>query len=451
MNTDNRKFKVILTRRLAQQVDASESEATLTPLPRTANDHTDVQNGDTSIECCTLVHRELCSDDDVDNSFGQRLRNGADHDEAVDTSVGGRINDSERKAVNQFYPFSVIDFLVINVSVVFFCIDFMTDILLAKDYYDDGMMLEFALTSSFVAGSFLVTGILSSIWHAQEKSRRNICLIILAFPFATIERNIKYAFHGCKSKLKGSNEYYHYIEMIYTDRDASLLRMFDAFIESAPQLVLQIYLILREQENLKNCEDVEVHSHILRMLTVLSSWVSVSWSVTAYYRALRVSNAMHKTQQKTVLAATGYFLWRSFEIGPRVLALVLMILINPIIFALIVVFHWFAVVTWSFATKAMPYEKLHDNAIFIVLIGFVQVFSFMNISPGKSRYHALLYYTFFYIENIVILILWIIAKKESYCPWIYYGAIGVVASGIVFTLVFNACFYKLCHPKTGIL
>lgn len=48
--------------------------------------------------------------------------------------------------------------------------------------------------------------------------------------------------------------------MIYTDRDASLLRMFDAFIESAPQLVLQIYLILREQENLKNCEDVEVHS-----------------------------------------------------------------------------------------------------------------------------------------------------------------------------------------------
>lgn len=188
MNTDNRKFKVILTRRLAQQVDAGESEATLTPLPRTANDHTDVQNGDTSIECCTLVHRELCSDDDVDNSFGQRLRNGADHDEAVDTSVGGRINDSERKAVNQFYPFSVIDFLVINVSVVFFCIDFMTDILLAKDYYDDGMMLEFALTSSFVAGSFLVTGILSSIWHAQEKSRRNICLIILAFPFATIER-----------------------------------------------------------------------------------------------------------------------------------------------------------------------------------------------------------------------------------------------------------------------
>lgn len=30
-------------------------------------------------------------------------------------------------------------------------------------------------------------------------------------------RNIKYVFYGCKSKLKGSNEYYYYIEMIYID------------------------------------------------------------------------------------------------------------------------------------------------------------------------------------------------------------------------------------------
>ena len=47
--------------------------------------------------------------------------------------------------------------------------------------------------------------------------------------------------------------------MIDADRDASFLRMFDAFIESAPQLVLQIYLILKEQENMESCEDIEVH------------------------------------------------------------------------------------------------------------------------------------------------------------------------------------------------
>lgn len=82
-------------------------------------------------------------------------------------------------------------------------------------------------------------------------------------------RNIKYVIHGCMSKRKESNKYHHYIEMILTDRDASLLRMFDAFIESAPQLVLQIYLILREQENLKNCENIEVHNRKFLLSSLL--------------------------------------------------------------------------------------------------------------------------------------------------------------------------------------
>ena len=160
---------------------------------------------------------------------------------------------------------------------------------------------------------------------------------------------------------------------------------------------------------------------------------------------------MHTTQQRPLRAAVGYFMWRVFEIGPRVVALVLIILMNPIIFLLTVVFHYIAVVTWSFATKVKPYEKLHVNIAFVLCIGFVQVFSFMHTSVGKSRYHALLYYTFVYIENIVILTLWIVLKKESFCQWIYYGAVGIVASGIVMNLVFIACYCKLCHPKTGIL
>ncbi|XP_061194318.1 XK-related protein 6-like [Saccostrea echinata] len=479
-NHENRKCKVILTRRLADQRKVDVEGVCLRPIRN--GQHVEFTNQriyDRESRCflCTS------SADEVDHLVGLRV----DHLETGDSSVGVGVDESKKKngqhvelqtrdsttenpgafetrgsnrggvrvdeskkKTNQFYPFSCIDFIGISISLIFFCIDVFTDILLAKSYYDDGMMFECVLTSSLVAAAFLVTGILSSIWHTQEPSRRNICLLILMFPFATIERNITYVFHGCKSKQKGINKHYHYIEMIYNDRDASLLRMFDAFIESAPQLVLQIYLILKEQENLKDCEDISIHSHILRLLTVLSSWASVTWSVTAYYRALRVSNAMHKTRQKTIFAATGYFLWRAFEIGPRVLALVMIILMNGIIFAVTVVFHWIVVITWSFATKMRPYKKTHENIIFILFVGFVQIFSFMNVSPGKSRYHALLYYLFFYTENITILILWILAKNISFCPWIYYGSIGIVSGGLMFNLVFIISFYKLCHPNTAI-
>jgi hypothetical protein len=35
--------------------------------------------------------------------------------------------------------------------------------------------------------------------------------------------------------------------MVYEDADATLLRLFECFMESAPQLVLQIYILLRDQ------------------------------------------------------------------------------------------------------------------------------------------------------------------------------------------------------------
>ncbi|XP_062614144.1 XK-related protein 6-like [Saccostrea cucullata] len=424
---ENRKCKVILTRRLADQLNVDLEGLCLKPVRN--GHHVQLQNGEST----------------ADNPSASEGKNSEDE---TDNLVGGRADQSE--AVDPLYPFSCIDFIGVSISVVFYCFDVFTDILLAKSYYDDGMTFECVLTSSVVAAAFLVAGILSSIWHTQEQPRQNVCLLVLMFPFATIERNITYLVHGYRSKQKGSKKHYHYIEMIYNDRDASLLRMFDAFIESAPQLVLQIYLILKEQENLKDCEHISIHSHIIRLLTVLSSWISVTWSVTAYYRALRVSNAMHKTRQKTVFAAMGYFLWRAFEIGPRVMALVMIILMNDIIFAITVAFHWIVMVTWSFATKMRPYKKTHENIIFILLVGFVQIFSFMNVSPGKSRFHALLYYLFVYTENIIILIIWILAKNSSFCPWIYHGSIGIVSSGFVFNIVFIISFYKLCHPKTAI-
>ena len=194
MNTEIRKSKVIFTRRLAQQLQTDENETTLENFSNGANGNT---------EDCGI---SLKLKTDENETRLENFSNGANgHTEERGTSsrdgmVGVDPNDDDvdpfiviqaddlKKSSYQFYPFSAIDFISINVSVVFFCIDFLTDILLAKDYYDEGMMFECALTSSLVAASFLVTGILSFFWHAQEKPRRHLCLVFLTFPFATIER-----------------------------------------------------------------------------------------------------------------------------------------------------------------------------------------------------------------------------------------------------------------------
>ncbi|XP_078310953.1 uncharacterized protein LOC144617635 isoform X2 [Crassostrea virginica] len=154
---------------ISSKLKTDENETTLENFSNGTNGHTE-ERGTSSRDSMVRVNISVDSSEEV----GSFTRNRS---------------DDLKKPSNQFYPFSAIDFISINVSVVFFCLDFLTDILLAKDYYDEGMMFECALTSSLVAASFLVTGILSSFWHAQEKPRRNQCLIFLTFPFATIERH----------------------------------------------------------------------------------------------------------------------------------------------------------------------------------------------------------------------------------------------------------------------
>ena len=67
--------------------------------------------------------------------------------------------------------------------------------------------------------------------------------------YFTIYRQIEYIYHGWKSRSANVSEekrYKHYKQMLYEDADAGMLKMFEAFLEAAPQLVLQMFIILTE-------------------------------------------------------------------------------------------------------------------------------------------------------------------------------------------------------------
>lgn len=65
-------------------------------------------------------------------------------------------------------------------------------------------------------------------------------------------RNVEYIHYGFKSKsrsLSESERRYFYKMVLCENADAAMLRMIEAFLESAPQLVLQIYIIMTEANN----------------------------------------------------------------------------------------------------------------------------------------------------------------------------------------------------------
>lgn len=71
--------------------------------------------------------------------------------------------------------------------------------------------------------------------------------------FHFLNRNLVFIKHGWLSRKSRSEEKFkHYQQMMKDGRDVSLLRMFDSFVESAPQLIIQIYIAMHHpsQESL---------------------------------------------------------------------------------------------------------------------------------------------------------------------------------------------------------
>ncbi|XP_062615284.1 XK-related protein 6-like [Saccostrea cucullata] len=375
-------------------------------------------------------------------------------DEHVTLIVDENTSTTNDKNYNQPYPFTILDFLGIALSIVLFVFDVVTDILLALEYNNHGRIVECVLTSSVVIASFLVTGSLSTIWYLQDVRGPfgkvgKFLFLVVAFPFSTIIRNFSYLKHGCLSRRSRDKKIktIHYNEMKQTDLDASFLRMFDAFFESAPQLIIQVYIAIHDTPQ------QAIHLELLRAVTIASSLAGLAWSVTGYYRALRIFNATSGLKANTICGAMGYFLWRVFEIGPRITAFVMLISVEgngPYYIVFGVLFHWMIMITVAFFKNVKAYESTLHNILFIVFIGFVQIISFMNLSRGKSRAIIIAYYSLFHVENAVMVALFVFWGDVYKSSWVYIAIISVASSGIVLCTLFMLMYYALCHPKVSL-
>lgn len=68
--------------------------------------------------------------------------------------------------------------------------------------------------------------------------------------FFNLLRHIEYIYHGIKSRAKyqpQNMKEHHHQQMLLEDTDAGLMRMLEGFLEAAPQLILQMYILITER------------------------------------------------------------------------------------------------------------------------------------------------------------------------------------------------------------
>lgn len=153
--------------------------------------------------------------------------------------------------------FSLLDAASLVFSITSFFLDMVTDIAVACFHYLNNDYWYCGLTVAFIVLPTLVTSGVSLRWYILDsqlessepvsKGRwiaRFVFHIIQVGPVIRYYESLQY---GLKFRETQDEEEKRrvYMKMIYEDADATMLRLFESFMESAPQLMLQMYIITK--------------------------------------------------------------------------------------------------------------------------------------------------------------------------------------------------------------
>ncbi|XP_070555145.1 XK-related protein 6-like [Ptychodera flava] len=365
-----------------------------------------------------------------------------------DGSIHGSSQRSDSCSGIKVQPYTIFDFLFTFGSMMTFLADLVTDFLLSVQYLRLDHYWWCGLTFSFIFIPSIIMQIFSLRWYHSDIKEGNgtegvakktsscgewfVWALLHIFQLGPLTRYIMTLWYGWKSR-SGHPELYY--KMVCEYRDVTMLRLLEAFMESAPQLVLQLYIMSRLNE-----------AHWLTVTSACVSLVSLSWSLAAYHKALRESRDDKENINYGGVALQ--ILWRLFTVAARVIALALFASVYLWAVFVIVFVHWLGMTMWLIVQKTDFCPTGAEEIIFDGVIGIVYIFCFFNMKEGKTRYRSTIYYSITFFENVALIGLWYWRREEDY---VYtYAAIAFVIGGFFLGMIFMAIYYLCLHPTGNI-
>ncbi|KAI5087405.1 XK-related protein 8-like [Silurus meridionalis] len=174
-----------------------------------------------------------------------------------------------------------------------------------------------------------------------------------------------------------------------------ILQLFDAFLESAPQLILMMVLIMRMPE--------------LHLFTVIKTAVSIiimAFSILRFHRNIvEFIDQKHKINWFSGNSIT-YFMCNLFLIGPRLVSVSLFASVLPWYIAVHFLCLWALLVLWAWLQKA-DYKNSKDGGWLLrATLGIIWYFSWFNVTNQNTKLRRIIYHVVMVMDIMLLLGLW---------------------------------------------
>lgn len=297
-------------------------------------------------------------------------------------------------------------------------------------YFLTGTVIWAGLTLALVVIPSTVVMVLSMRWHLADKGTVPKTYWVAHICQSGIMHRYMLMFQmGLKARRSGDLD--DFDELYHQQSDVCMLRMFESFLESAPQLILQVYIML-------SVRDYSTWT----ALTAFTSMVSLGWGIAAYTKAMR--NTRLDKHKMTISGLVLQTVWRAGMIGARVLALALVATVIEGWLLLCLGLHLSAMFVWVVSQKTGFSATQWEESIFNFIMAVTYCFCFFNLREGHSRWRMLTFYVVTVTENLVCVIIYFFYASHSL--WLKYAALISVSGLMVLGLSCMMLYYRFFHP-----
>ncbi|KAK2887213.1 hypothetical protein Q8A67_015441 [Cirrhinus molitorella] len=292
-----------------------------------------------------------------------------------------------------FPKYSSLDLFFTVIGVCTYLFDIGSDLWVAKVFYVHGEFMWFGVLVGFMLMSSLVVQLFSWFWLTYDRDLKDfiteptgsvvllseaksvkLLLVLHVFQLGFFIRHISAIWQGFHVWWKGGfgseSDY-----AVYLTHDLSMLRLIETFCESAPQLTLMMYIMLRSN-----------HARLVQYISVVASTTSIAWMVVDYHRALR--SFLPDKDKQNWLSSVVYFFWNLFLIGPRVATVALFASVLPCYITAHFLCLWLVFAIWACIQGTDFMDSLAGECLYRATVGLIWYFSWFN--DGAYVYMAVL-------------------------------------------------------------